>query len=191
MGRTECGASSHSNSFREAHSSPMAIDQEATPLTHRHEQGWISAASADPDMPASILGDQLRGDESSHPPAHTLGTPPFVPFSSQGPSTQISQSLDQIDGHYAQLFGGSSESDPWLLRHCRFDKLGLRKFLKVHFKTVGGVPTRDKIPAHFMISENNVSEGAIAETRISGEKDFRTELALLVPPEHGPRLVQL
>ncbi|OBT66791.1 hypothetical protein VE03_03996 [Pseudogymnoascus sp. 23342-1-I1] len=169
----------------------MATDREATPLRHRHDQGWISTASADPDMPALVLGEQLRGDESSHSPAHALETPPFVPFSGHGPSTQISQSLDQIDGHYAQLFGGSSESDPWLLRHCRFDKLGLRRFLKVHFRTAGGVPTRDKIPAHFMISKNNVCKGAMAETRISGEKDFRTELARLVPPECGPRLVQL
>jgi hypothetical protein len=169
----------------------MIIAEETTPSTHGHEQEWVSTASADLDMTVPILAEQIRGGESSHSPARDLRTPPFMPVSSRRPSTQISQSLDDIDGHYAQLFGGSSESDPWLLRHCRFDKLGLRTFLKVHFRTAGGLPTRDKIPAHFIISENSVCEGAKVETRIVGEKDFATELALLVPPEYGPRLVQL
>lgn len=187
---TEGDTSSHSDGLGEAHSSPIA-DQGTTPLTHGHGQGWISAASADLDMPVPILGEQLHGDNSTHSPSNALGTPAFIPFSSQRPLTQISQSLDQIDGHYAQLFGSSSESDPWLLRHCKFDEVGLQRFLKVHFRTAGGLPTRDKIPVHFMISENSICEGARIETRIAGQKDFRHELALLVPPECGTRLVQL
>lgn len=183
-------APAHSDGLGEAHRSMMVTDQEVTPLASRHGQGLISSASAVPDIPVPILGE-LRGDGSTQSPSHTFGTPGFVPFSSRGPSTQISQSLDQIDGHYSQLFGSSSESDPWLLRHCKFDELGLRRFLKVHFRTAGGLPTREKIPVHFMISENDVCEGARAETIIAGEKNFRAELALLVPPECGPRIVQL
>lgn len=106
-------------------------------------------------------------------------------------STQISQNLDCIDGHHCQLFGGSSEADPWLLRHCRYDELGFRKFPRVHFRNAGGVPTRDKIPAHFMVSEDRLGEAFRAETRLSGNSDLRAELAFYVPQDYGLRLIRL
>lgn len=113
---------------------------------------------------AEAPANTVQGDEqwaSIAPPIALL----FLP---QSISTQISQSLDKDDGHYCQLFGGSSEADPWLLRHCRYDELGFRRFVGVHFRNVGGVPTRDKIPAHFMVSEDEMCDGAREETRITG-----------------------
>ena len=118
--------------------------------------------------------------------------PPNTPlFPELSLSTQISQNLDCIDGHHCQLFGGSSEADPWLLRHCRYDELGFRKFPRVHFRNAGGVPTRDKIPAHFMVSEDRLGEVSRAETRLSGDSDLRAELAFYVPPDCGLRLIRL
>ncbi|OAA46814.1 fungal specific transcription factor [Metarhizium rileyi] len=122
----------------------------------------------------------------------TLDTPALTGVHPHRPSThQLAHCLDQIQGHTAQLLGGSSESDPWLLRHCRFDELGLRSFHKVHYRHAGGVPTRDRIPVHFLLSDDHLCEGAAAETRISSEGELRTELETLVSPIYGARLVRL
>ncbi|KAG2417269.1 hypothetical protein HFD88_008488 [Aspergillus terreus] len=110
-----------------------------------------------------------------------------------GPSpTQFVQSLDQLEGFSAQLFGASAESDPWLLRHCAFDDSGVKCFYKVHFRNAGGVPTADRIPVHFMIAADELAASAKQETscRTAGEAT-RDELNRLVPPEYGQRLVSL
>ncbi|KAL4895528.1 fungal-specific transcription factor domain-containing protein [Aspergillus ambiguus] len=110
-----------------------------------------------------------------------------------GPSpTQFVQSLDQLEGFSAQLFGASAESDPWLLRHCSFDDSGVKCFYKVHFRNAGGVPTADRIPVHFMIAADELAASAKQETccRTAGETT-REELNRLVPPEYGQRLVSL
>ncbi|UNI24521.1 hypothetical protein JDV02_010258 [Purpureocillium takamizusanense] len=125
---------------------------------------------------------------------HALGTPVLTAAlhpHPHRPSTQLSQSLDQIQGHAAVLLGGSSESDPWLLRHCRFDELGLRTFHKLHFRHAGGVPTGDKIPVHFLVSSDELCESAAGETRLAGERELREELDMLVPPAYGMRLIRL
>jgi hypothetical protein len=102
------------------------------------------------------------------------------------------QSLDQLEGFSAQLFGASAESDPWLLRHCAFDDSGVKCFYKVHFRNAGGVPTADRIPVHFMIAADELAASAKQETscRTAGETT-RDELNRLVPPEYGQRLVSL
>jgi hypothetical protein len=115
-------------------------------------------------------------------------------FSTPGPSTQISQSLDAMEGHYYQLSGASSDEDPWLLRHCKFDEFGFRRFFKVHIRNAGGVPTREKIPAHFIVSERAIHDGAAtlgADVGPRHDHDLREELARLVPPNHGQRLLCL
>lgn len=113
-------------------------------------------------------------------------------FPTQSISTQISQSLDQLDGHHYQLCGGSSDQDPWLLRHCKFDEFGFRKFLKVHIRNAGGVPTRDKIPAHFMVSEDAIYHEPRLDTRsFDDEYSLRAELMSLIPMHHGARLIRL
>jgi len=112
-------------------------------------------------------------------------------FSTPAPSTQISQSLDTVDNVYYQLAGASSDADPWLLRHCRFDDFGSLQLFKVHIRNAGGVPTRDKIPAHFLVGDRDVYDAARAEAGIDYDGDLREELARLVPPETGLRILRL
>lgn len=107
------------------------------------------------------------------------------------PPTQFVQSIDRLEHGYAQLFGASAESDPWLLRHCRFDDSGMKYFYKVHFRNAGGVPTAQRIPVHFMISSGSLSTGAKLETRAGIGEVTREQLDCLVPPEYGKRLVAL
>lgn len=110
------------------------------------------------------------------------------------PPTQFVQSIDKLDQGYAQLFGASSESDPWLLRHCRFDDSGMKHFYKVHYRNAGGVPTAQRIPVHFMITSPELSTAIKQETNAGlceGARETREKLDNLVPPEYGRRLVAL
>lgn len=156
----------------------------------------------DPASPEAALSQFTPSPHISNGPADILGSDDQWPFattsidhllSTQTLSTQISQSLDQIEGHHYQLCGGSSDQDPWLLRHCKFDEFGFRKFFKIHIRNAGGVPTRDKIPAHFLVSEDGLNEAAKSATRIGGgdHSNLRAELMLLVPVHHGIRLLHL
>ncbi|KAM0721592.1 hypothetical protein Q7P37_002517 [Cladosporium fusiforme] len=107
-------------------------------------------------------------------------------------NTQFSQTLEGMQGFSAQFFGASSESDPWLLRHCKFDDLGTHSFQNSQFRNAGGVPFAHKIPIHFMIDPNELYESAKEETRISDKQvASRQELDRIVPPECGQRLVAL
>lgn len=107
------------------------------------------------------------------------------------PPTQFVQSIDKLDQGYAQLFGASSESDPWLLRHCRFDDSGMKHFYKVHYRNAGGVPTAQRIPIHFMITSQDMSSSIRQETQAGPGDVTREQLNCLVPPEYGRRLVGL
>lgn len=159
---------------------------------HEHSHSSTISSSIDDTAVAGSeepLGNSGSGAAFTHHEA--LGTPVLAGLHPHRPSTQLSQSLDQIQNHTAQLLGGSSESDPWLLRHCRFDELGLRSFHKVHYRHAGGVPTRDKIPVHFLLSDDELCEGAAAETRVNDERELRAELDVLVPSVYGARLVRL
>ncbi|KAI9148430.1 riboflavin transporter MCH5 [Paramyrothecium foliicola] len=66
-----------------------------------------------------------------------------------------------------------------------FDEYGFQKFFKIDFRNAGGVPTRDKIPAHFAVREHNV------ETSNVQDGHGWAELASLVPLSHGGRLLRL
>lgn len=149
-----------------------------SPVSHAHHSQACSG-----DATLSI------GLEQPSVTAHSSITPQQIPDTRL--TTQFSQSIDKIQGHSAQLFGASSESDPWLLRHCQFDEFGMRNFHKTHFRNVGGVPIAQKIPVHFMISTNELYESVRDETRINAENDYDTELNHIVPPEYGPRLIAL
>ncbi|KAJ5571505.1 hypothetical protein N7535_005165 [Penicillium sp. DV-2018c] len=107
------------------------------------------------------------------------------------PPTQFVQSIDQLESGYAQLFGASAESDPWLLRHCWFDDSGMKYFYKVHFRNAGGVPTAQRIPVHFMITSGELTTSIKHETRAGVGEATRERLNYLVPPEYGRRLVSL
>jgi hypothetical protein len=118
----------------------------------------------------------------------------FVGNSNGAPTVQRIRSLDQIDGSTAQLFGMSSESDPWLLRHCRYDEYGMRSLHRTHFRHVGGVPVERLVPVHFLVTDNDLLAPAKEATRIrppGGPDTARTELDAMVAPEHGRRLLSL
>lgn len=101
-------------------------------------------------------------------------------------------SLDEMQDFTAKLFGISAESDPWLLRHCRFDEHGLRRFYKVHFRNVADISEPEQVPVHFMIASNDLVEGFKSDTApSSSEHDLRTELENLIPTEDGRRLFKL
>ncbi|KAL1878851.1 hypothetical protein Plec18167_004146 [Paecilomyces lecythidis] len=103
-----------------------------------------------------------------------------------------SHSLDEMQDFTAQLFGISAESDPWLLRHCRFDEHGVRRFYKVHFRNVADVSEPEQVPVHFMIASNDLVEGFKGDTALSPpEHDSRIELENLIPTEDGRRLFKL
>ncbi|KAJ5115503.1 hypothetical protein NUU61_001262 [Penicillium alfredii] len=128
----------------------------------------------------------LALDQTANDPSPASGMLPMG-----GPPTQFVQSIDQLDHGYAQLFGASAESDPWLLRHCQFDDSGMKFFYKVHFRNAGGVPTAQRIPVHFMISSDELTTAFKHETRAGVGDATRDRLNYLVPPEYGRRLVAL
>lgn len=107
-------------------------------------------------------------------------------------STQFSQTLEGMPGFSAQVFGASSESDPWLLRHCKFDDLGTHSFQNSQFRNAGGVPFAHKIPIHFLVESNELYESAKEETRTPDKQiASREELNRIIPLECGQRLVAL
>lgn len=133
-------------------------------------------------------------DPTGMPPPldHTaLNTPTSSSYrgsSSARVSTQLAQTMDAMDGHSIMLLGASSECDPWLLRHCHFDQLGLRSVHKMYFRNAGGVPTADKIPIHFLVSDERYL-GHPLGFNVGG--DERMQLGQLVQPAYGVRLISL
>ncbi|KAF9887206.1 hypothetical protein FE257_010460 [Aspergillus nanangensis] len=109
------------------------------------------------------------------------------------PTPQTIQTLDALQGFSYQVIGASGESDPWLLRHCKFDDLGFLLFHHVHFRNAGGVPLEEKIPVHFLVTADQLYQTAKEKsgTSSSGERSVRDELNELVPLECGQRLVIL
>ncbi|KAJ5156636.1 hypothetical protein N7492_009439 [Penicillium capsulatum] len=104
---------------------------------------------------------------------------------------QAIQTLDGLKGLSAQVIGASGESDPWLLRHCKFDDHGFLPFHMVHFRNAGGVPLEEKIPVHFLVTADQLYESAKDETKYPQRASVRDELNALVPLECGQRLVSL
>ncbi|KAL5590947.1 hypothetical protein FOBRF1_014504 [Fusarium oxysporum] len=98
------------------------------------------------------------------------------------PETLFSKSLDDINGQTSILLGASSESDPWLLRHCQFDEYGLRSFYGLQFRNIGGVPNRQKIPVHFIVRQDEM--GVV-------DASLRVRLNELIPVSWGLRLIRL
>lgn len=107
-------------------------------------------------------------------------------------NTQFSQSLEGMQGYSAQLFGSSSESDPWLLRHCRFDDFGTRSFQNTRYRNAGGLPLAQKIPIHLILEPNELHETAKEETRAFDRQiASREDLNRVVPLDCGQKLVAL
>lgn len=107
------------------------------------------------------------------------------------PTPQAIQTLDQLKGFSSQVIGASGESDPWLLRHCKFDDHGFLLFHQVHFRNAGGVPLEEKIPVHFLVTADQLYEQTKDETKFPPNDRGREELNSLVPLDCGQRLVSL
>lgn len=107
------------------------------------------------------------------------------------PTAQAIQTLDLLKGFSSQLAGASGESDPFLLRHAKFDDHGFLLSHQVHFRNAGGVPLEEKIPVHFLVSADHLYEPAKEATRYKRRPSARDELNELVSLECGQRLVAL
>ncbi|GAM40017.1 hypothetical protein TCE0_034f12035 [Talaromyces pinophilus] len=110
------------------------------------------------------------------------------------PKIQHIRSLDQLPASTAQLFGTSAESDPWLLRHCKYDDNGIRHLHGIHFRNVGGVPVEGLVPVHFLVTEDSLLVSSKEATSFSAEVDVfksREELNKMIPPKFGLRLILL
>ncbi|KAH9231829.1 hypothetical protein K456DRAFT_1751082 [Colletotrichum gloeosporioides 23] len=150
----------------------------------------VTDAVDDPPSAAVAVGEATAParNQSFIAFSQTADVSPSTGGQPDRPTTQISQTLDNMDGHSAMLLGSSSGSDPWLLRHFRFDELGLRSFHKLHVRNAGGVPTADKIPVHFLLSSDALYRSSTAEAKTM---DLCRRLEYLVPQSTGARLVRL
>ncbi|KAL4932556.1 uncharacterized protein BDV17DRAFT_300677 [Aspergillus undulatus] len=127
------------------------------------------------------------------PPATTSGVLTYPITDRAGSSCQQAiQTLDLLPGVSAQVMGTSGESDPFLLRHCKFDDYGLLHFHQVRFRNAGGVPLEEKIPVHYLVTDDALYDAAAASTKSARQLPSpRDELNSLVPADHGQRLVAL
>lgn len=116
--------------------------------------------------------------------------PGVDPYQSR-PLTQVSQGLDDVRKATALFLGPSSSSDPWLLRHCRYDQSGLHSFGTLRFRNAGGVPTSDKIPVQFRIIDDNSTANGGTTPRSDDNHTSRIRLAEMIVPAQGVRLLRL
>ncbi|PGH10712.1 hypothetical protein AJ79_05303 [Helicocarpus griseus UAMH5409] len=112
--------------------------------------------------------------------------------SSQRSVPQTIQTIDLLNGYSYQVIGVSGELDPWLLRHSKFDDRGFLNFHHVHIRNAGGVPLDEKVPVHFLVTDDRLYDSAKkSTTRQSSDRNIREEVNGLVPLECGQRLIAL
>lgn len=127
--------------------------------------------------------------ETDIPQFNTFGTVPPVFYD---PGIQNVRSIETLDQSNVQLCGTSAELDPWLLRHCKFDDVGMRPHGKIRIRNVGGVPVDNMIPVHFAVVDDALYEQIEPQPgRLNSLQHRREELNSLVPPEAGLRLISL
>jgi hypothetical protein len=127
-------------------------------------------------------------------PAARFGSLDTISSIRDTPKIQHIRSLDQLHTSTAQLFGTSAESDPWLLRHCKYDDNGMRHLHGIHFRNVGGVPVEGLVPVHFLVTENSLLGPSKEATSFSAEMNaqhLRDELNKMIPPRFGVLLISL
>ncbi|KAL4978173.1 hypothetical protein BDW66DRAFT_149303 [Aspergillus desertorum] len=139
--------------------------------------------------------------QSSAPGLQSIAPVPYLPESARplafpvaerSSCQQAIQTLDLLPGVSVQLMGSSGESDPFLLCHCRFDDYGFLNFHQIRFRNAGGVPLNEKIPVHYLVTDDALYESAAASTRADrGCPTPRQELDALVPVDQGQRLISL
>lgn len=108
------------------------------------------------------------------------------------PGIQHIRSIETLDQSNVQLCGTSAELDPWLLRHCKFDDVGMRSYGKIRIRNVGGVPVNTKVPVHFTVVDDAFHEPiGPRSTSLKTPEVRRAELNALVPPDMGLKLIAL
>ncbi|KAE9567120.1 hypothetical protein CGMCC3_g16733 [Colletotrichum fructicola] len=93
-------------------------------------------------------------------------------------------------GANPQLMGLSSDMDPLLIRHYRFDEMGMFAFKELAIHSVQHSP----LPCQFLISQQSLfSRRREEEAGLSKgyEDSFREELQQVIPLDVGRRLVRL
>ncbi|XHF99555.1 hypothetical protein AWENTII_003054 [Aspergillus wentii] len=159
----------------------------------------VTPIDAQQDNAIIVAHDPTPSQEHVFPIEPSIESHPFESlesisgqFQSPGrPTGQTIQTLDQLKGFTSQVIGASGESDPWLLRHGRFDNLGFILSHQVHFRNAGGVPLEEKIPVHFLVAADQLYDSTKEQTRFPKREHLREELDALVPLEYGQRLVAL
>jgi len=175
---------SPSTSDQEMHT-PVNAPLPSSPVAQSHHR---TEPLILPEIFPVAVDEPGRADNQSQQWSTAVPTPINTILPGQSPLTQISQSLENMQGYRYQLCGISSDADPWLLRHCKFDDYGFQKFYNVHFRNAGGVPTRELIPAHFAVTQQ---DAASIENKAAQDQNLRAELATMVPLNHGQRLLRL
>jgi hypothetical protein len=129
--------------------------------------------------------------------------------------------IDGKDGVHGLYFGLSGETDPYLLRHYRYDSHGEFRQFKLIFRQTANdlyndIPTdpppdhlaldpflngdnvaprmQNSIPVHFMMAADELADDAKEDTTVRphvSPEAVRLELDQLVKPEDGSRLVGL
>ncbi|GKZ86244.1 hypothetical protein AnigIFM56816_001296 [Aspergillus niger] len=146
----------------------------------------------DPPVPHQAVEIPFFELDSVRFSADPGGTRPHTPSAFKERHThQTIQTLDGLGGVSYQVNGTSAESDPWLLRHCKFNDRGFLSFHQVHFRNAGGVPFDEKIPCHFLVSSDQLYEPAKAQLLPPEPLTTHEQLNQLVPPECGQRLIVL
>jgi hypothetical protein len=192
---------------------PCTFEGRSRRTTRQNRTRSVSSSAHSPAVNHASHDDTLGLDNSfgieqvsaeqrsaSHRPTIFTATPPVFSHESEVPyhqaptlgsvttttQLQFSKSLDDIQGQTSILLGASSESDPWLLRHCQFDEYGMRSFYGLQFRNIGGVPNRQKIPVHFIVTPKLTNE-----TTVDKIICLRSRLNGLIPASWGIRLVKL
>ncbi|KAL2826267.1 hypothetical protein BDW59DRAFT_171918 [Aspergillus cavernicola] len=165
-----------------------------------HRSASMPGVTFNPEPPISYANTVVASDYDSEPivptvaaePASYFPDAPFpYPFLERSASQQAIQTLDLLPEVSAQVIGTSGESDPFLLRHCRFDDYGLLHFHPVRLRNAGGVPLEEKIPVHYLVTDNSLHNSAKACTSTTRIASPREELDSLVSVDHGQRLIAL
>ncbi|KAL2812761.1 hypothetical protein BJX63DRAFT_443365 [Aspergillus granulosus] len=183
-----CQAGGASCSFNRLHGSPALPPVVFGPVAQpAYEQNTVT-----PDYNTQSPIPTIEPDPIAPPPVSYLPDDPFTyQLSERAAPQQAIQTLDLLPDMCAHVIGTSGESDPFLLRHCKFDDYGLLRFQHVRFRNAGGVPLAEKIPVHFLVTDVPIYESCKASTRVIRESSPRDILDALIPVEHGQRLIAL
>ncbi|EXJ85372.1 hypothetical protein A1O1_05736 [Capronia coronata CBS 617.96] len=216
-----------------------------TARTNTHTR--LDAPGDTPDSLVRFLCEQDDHASPSEDPTSAQPSPPWMPAATQltigpegphhvdTPTTKLLmqaideapnpggdqspriRSINDIEGFSAQYFGLSGESDPYLLKHIKYDGNHERRYFKVHFRKAAdareppqldrrgderaaGTPAEQpaeafgEVPVQFMMTAEELTQEEGKDTAFRpdvSQEALRKELDALVGPENGIRLINL